>query len=641
MTMLVWAAGPVRAIDISYSDGYVDVDFFHKASMHLAINGTQVKGTLDSNAIVQENVRLPGARMELTGTLSGKWEAGGTISGNCTGDVLWPSGSEPRSGQFWISKDDQGIQFRSTKFYYNRYVFKPAGVDYTPSGGTTNAPTNGTGNKTAGAVRSSVILLFDASGSMNQGADKFARFKATAKSSLSPIGPSCEVALITFSDCNQIAMVREFTPMTDDAKKDFSQAIDALTVGSGTPLAQAITFAGDYMKSSARGAKRQIVLLSDGVDTCNGDPAAAAGGLNIKQIGKTKKPPKDPPDLDEIAEILVAPDRLVMKPGDARDVPEVVAVMAQDGEKKTVPADDVRWRPGDKSLTVENGKIRVSDKAKIGAVLDLTAVVKRQKDELTATCKIEIKKEVQLGVVNVTVDIEFSPPFPEGTPPTYPDSVEVELRGPTPRVASGSNGKVHFENVDPGNYTLWFKSIRLPTVPDGYKPRENPPCAAGSWFKMPENRWSDQDNRTVDKWTNHVPIRFRMRNDDEADRGCLFGVVTYNNKPAVGVRVSVAKTGASAEGTTDGNGKYRIKIDGLESGTYWIRAERIVIPRWTDPEDLLDAASYRDQRTVSVNVPVGPGGQRTDIECVKRGGISVKDDIPVIEKGPVPGGGAP
>lgn len=637
-----------RALTVDYPDGYVEVDPQHKARMHLSLTGSDVTGTLDSEAIVQSNVRLPGARMRLKGTLTGNWEKGGSISGQCTGQILWPDGTEDRAGQFWISVAPDGVLFRSTKFYYNKYVFRAAGVDYTATGAP-STPTNQPGGKVRGPVQTSLILLFDCSSSMENKSDKFTRFQKTAKNSLSTLGPNCEVALITFGGCNNITLVRDFTAMTDEARADFGQAIDSLTTASDTPLAQALSFAGDHMRSFARGRTRQIMLLSDGIETCSGDPVKAAGGLNVKIIGGKKitgkPPPKEPPDPDEIKEILVQPDRITMAPGSDNNVPTVVAVLGATADQQELPADEVTWRCQSPLLAVDSGKVRLSDKAKPGDTLELVAVLKRQRDELTAKCLVVVKEVVRRGVVRVTVDLNFHPPLGQDhSQDPAPLRVVVELRRGNARYmqqAAAGGGPVIFQDVEPGTYNVWIGAIELPSLPAGYAPKEQPPCYGDLWLRIPEMKWSDAANARVECWTNGTRVSFKLRNDQDADNGYLFGTVTFQGQPARGVEVSVAKTGSQKTAITDEDGTYRMKVNELESGDYWVRAQKIVIPRWTDPEDLLDAASYRDNRAVMVTVPVGLGGQRIDIECVKRGGASIKDQIPEIENGPRPTEDAP
>jgi hypothetical protein len=121
-----------------------------------------------------------------------------------------------------------------------------------------------------GSVTSSVVILFDASGSM---AD-FGRIdtaKRAARNVLSQVTPETEVALIVFYTCGDIRVEH---PFTTDAASVLAQ-VEAITPSGSTPLAAAITFAREYINANARGAAR-LVVLSDGMETCGGDPVAAA-----------------------------------------------------------------------------------------------------------------------------------------------------------------------------------------------------------------------------------------------------------------------------------------------------------------------------------------------------------------------------
>jgi Mg-chelatase subunit ChlD len=88
---------------------------------------------------------------------------------------------------------------------------------------------------------------------------------------LSQVTPETEVALIVFYTCGDIRVEH---PFTTDAASVLAQ-VEAITPSGSTPLAAAITFAREYINANARGAAR-LVVLSDGMETCGGDPVAAA-----------------------------------------------------------------------------------------------------------------------------------------------------------------------------------------------------------------------------------------------------------------------------------------------------------------------------------------------------------------------------
>ncbi len=262
----IGAAAAAQSLQIVYK-GYVEVDFNLKATMTLKLAGSAVTGELYAPPVSQPNVRLPGARMLLDGTLAGGWEDGGRITGSCTGHILWPDGKqEERAGQFQIAKAGAEIHFRSTKFYYNHYIFGALGIKYAGGNAVTNA---------AGTSLNSVLILIDASGSM-QG-EKINRAKSTACRRIAELGPETELAVIAFSG-NSLKF--QFAPMDDDGRARAQEAVNGVSAGGGTPLAAAIRSAGSYIRGNARSKNKTLIILSDGEESEGGNPPEEIRKLN-------------------------------------------------------------------------------------------------------------------------------------------------------------------------------------------------------------------------------------------------------------------------------------------------------------------------------------------------------------------------
>lgn len=121
-----------------------------------------------------------------------------------------------------------------------------------------------------GAIRHSVVILFDASGSMRHH-DRIGMAKRAARNVLTQVTPDTEVALIVFYDCHDLRVEQ---PFTSDVASVLAQ-VEAIQPRGGTPLAAGITLARQYIADHARGAAR-LVVLSDGMETCGGDPVEAA-----------------------------------------------------------------------------------------------------------------------------------------------------------------------------------------------------------------------------------------------------------------------------------------------------------------------------------------------------------------------------
>lgn len=120
-------------------------------------------------------------------------------------------------------------------------------------------------------VTHSICILLDASGSMRDD-NKMDKAKASATRVLNRLGPQTEVALIVYYDCGSIVTEAEFT--TD--KNKVLAILPRVQPSGGTPLAEGTSFAKDYMRRNASGAKLDLIILTDGEETCNGDPIEAA-----------------------------------------------------------------------------------------------------------------------------------------------------------------------------------------------------------------------------------------------------------------------------------------------------------------------------------------------------------------------------
>jgi Ca-activated chloride channel homolog len=136
------------------------------------------------------------------------------------------------------------------------------------------------------------IILLDASSSMLQQADgrtKMEIAKDAVKSFAKTIGQSSEVSLVVYghqgsdSDADKEAScsgIEEVYPMGKYVKEDFHGAVDSFESKGWTPLAGAIQKASE-MTSSYDG-NTTIYIVSDGAETCDGDPVQASKDLIAK-----------------------------------------------------------------------------------------------------------------------------------------------------------------------------------------------------------------------------------------------------------------------------------------------------------------------------------------------------------------------
>ncbi|GAM14723.1 vWA domain-containing protein [Mesobacillus selenatarsenatis] len=136
------------------------------------------------------------------------------------------------------------------------------------------------------------IILLDASSSMLQQADgrvKMEIAKDAVKSFAKTIGQFSEVSLLVYghkgsdSDADKgvsCSGIEEVYPMGKYAKEEFHGAVDSFESKGWTPLAGAIQKAGEM--SSSYDGNTTIYIVSDGAETCDGDPVQTSKDLIAK-----------------------------------------------------------------------------------------------------------------------------------------------------------------------------------------------------------------------------------------------------------------------------------------------------------------------------------------------------------------------
>jgi Ca-activated chloride channel homolog len=133
------------------------------------------------------------------------------------------------------------------------------------------------------------IILLDASSSMLQQTGERAKMevaKDAVKSFAKTIAQSSEVSLVVYghkgtdSDADKgtsCSGIEEVYPMGKYAKEEFHGAVDSFESKGWTPLAGAIQKAGQM--SSNYDGNTTIYIVSDGAETCDGDPVQASKDL--------------------------------------------------------------------------------------------------------------------------------------------------------------------------------------------------------------------------------------------------------------------------------------------------------------------------------------------------------------------------
>ena len=142
-----------------------------------------------------------------------------------------------------------------------------------------------------GQVKSSLLLLIDASGSMGDpigSGNPQVKIEAAKQAAIDALGRAAqsgavEVAVLAFSgDCQ--APVPRYQDFTGDIDR-LTRFIGSLQPGGGTPMADALLFANRFMDQNgdAGASTRMIMLLADGQNDC-GDIGQAMASLQSSGI---------------------------------------------------------------------------------------------------------------------------------------------------------------------------------------------------------------------------------------------------------------------------------------------------------------------------------------------------------------------
>ncbi len=138
---------------------------------------------------------------------------------------------------------------------------------------------------------SRVVFILDASGSMLGRVgeeEKMAVARRVLKESIAKLPDAAEVGLIAYghrrkNDCADIEVLSQLKSIDKPA---LQSQIDALKPSGMTPITNSLQQALDIVRSQPAGGPITVVLVSDGLETCKGDPCKLAAdakkaGLNF------------------------------------------------------------------------------------------------------------------------------------------------------------------------------------------------------------------------------------------------------------------------------------------------------------------------------------------------------------------------
>lgn len=166
-----------------------------------------------------------------------------------------------------------------------------AGADFSDCYGNVSPPVCPQQNET-GPANTRLVLIMDASGSMAaqvQGQTRMQIAKQSAKAFLEGLHPNMDLALIVYGhkgsnqkkdklrSCKGIEVLH---PLQKRNNARIEKTLNGLRPTGYTPIAASLRLCADMLKAQNGPRQRNmVVLISDGKETCGGDPAAAASEL--------------------------------------------------------------------------------------------------------------------------------------------------------------------------------------------------------------------------------------------------------------------------------------------------------------------------------------------------------------------------
>ena len=135
-------------------------------------------------------------------------------------------------------------------------------------------------------AQTNVLFVFDASGSMKRDAGSGETRMVVAKraigETLRSMPPSARLGLMVYGhrrgkDCSDIELV---SPIASEDAGALARYVSALDARGETPIAESLARAGKSF-AAFKGQSNRIVLVTDGIEECQGDPCAVAASLAV------------------------------------------------------------------------------------------------------------------------------------------------------------------------------------------------------------------------------------------------------------------------------------------------------------------------------------------------------------------------
>ncbi|MFO7818375.1 MAG: vWA domain-containing protein [Thermodesulfobacteriota bacterium] len=135
------------------------------------------------------------------------------------------------------------------------------------------------GGARAASLNLSLCFVVDASGSMR--GNKITAAKDAVRTTVGTLRSDLgiETSLFAFGGCNSCRLMQDFTQNPQSIVNSLG-----FSAGGDTPLAFSMKKGADYLETTGQGSRGVLIVLSDGKETCGGDPAAVAREIAGRQM---------------------------------------------------------------------------------------------------------------------------------------------------------------------------------------------------------------------------------------------------------------------------------------------------------------------------------------------------------------------
>ena len=132
-------------------------------------------------------------------------------------------------------------------------------------------------------AETNMMFILDGSNSMwgrIDGVPKIETARSVLSGLLTDIGADTKVGLMAYGHRNKTSCddIQVIAPVGADTPKQLIAALNKIQPTGMTPIAGALKAAGRTFAN--KGDNNNVILISDGIETCNGDPCAVAGELS-------------------------------------------------------------------------------------------------------------------------------------------------------------------------------------------------------------------------------------------------------------------------------------------------------------------------------------------------------------------------